>query len=288
MSDLKPVEIVQTMINVGEAKVKTSTRDLILRGTMAGIILSLAVVVAITTIVQTGMGIVGALVFPVGFCILSLMGYDLVTGVFGLAPLAKLDKRAGVTWGRVFRCWGLVGLGNLIGSLIVAFLIALSLTNNFSSIELNAVAQKFIAVSTARTVGFENLGTDGWVTCFVRAILCNLMVCLGVIGNMTSRTVAGKIAAMWLPIFIFFALVFEHTVVNMFLFPLGMLLGANFGIETWLNFNLIPTILGNIVGGLVFTCLPLYLTHAKTAPSLDAVQAEQSESVTVEAALSAK
>ncbi len=278
MSALKPAEFVQTMIDVGEAKTKTSTRDLLIRGTMAGIILSLAVVVAITTIVQTGIGIVGALVFPVGFCILSLMGYDLVTGVFGLAPLAKFDNRPGITWGRILRCWGLVGLGNLIGSLIVAFLVAISLTNNFS-IDPNAVAQKFIAVSTARTVGFENLGADGWITCFVRGIFCNLMVCLGVIGNMTARSVAGKIAAMWLPIFIFFALVFEHTVVNMFLFPLGMILGADFGIATWLNFNLIPTILGNIVGGLVFTCIPLYLTHAKTAPSLGNDTDEKAEPV---------
>ncbi|WP_070971998.1 formate/nitrite transporter family protein [Vibrio sonorensis] len=268
MSALKPVEFVQTMIDIGEAKTKTSTRDLLLRGTMAGIILSLAVVVAITTIVQTGIGIVGALVFPVGFVILSLMGYDLVTGVFGLAPLAKFENRPGITWGRIFRCWGLVGLGNLIGSLIVAFLVAVSLTNNFS-IEPNAVVNKFIAVTTARTVGFENLGMDGWITCFVRGIFCNLMVCLAVIGNMTSKSVSGKVAAMWLPIFIFFALVFEHTVVNMFLFPLGMILGADFGLATYLNYNLVPTILGNIVGGLVFTCIPLYLTHVKTAPSID-------------------
>ncbi|WP_026973351.1 formate/nitrite transporter family protein [Aliagarivorans marinus] len=269
MSDLKPAEFVQTMIDVGEAKVNTSTRDLILRGTMAGVILSLAVVVAITTITQTGSGVAGALVFPVGFVILSLMGYDLVTGVFGLAPLAKLENRPGVSWKRVLRCWGLVGLGNLIGSLLVAYLVAVSLTMNFA-IEPNAVAQKFIAVSTARTVGFENLGANGWITCFVRGIFCNLMVCLGVIGNMTARRVTGKVLAMWFPIFIFFVLVFEHTVVNMFLFPLGMLLGADFGIATWLNFNLIPTILGNIVGGLLFTCIPLYLTHAKTAPSLSA------------------
>ena len=267
MSYSKPTEFVQTMIDVGEAKVKTSTRDLLLRGTMAGVILSLAVVVAITAIVQTGIGLVGALVFPVGFCILSLMGYDLVTGVFGLAPLAKFDNRPGVSWGRVLRCWGIVGLGNLIGSLIVAFLIAISLTKNFS-IDPNAIAQKFIAASTARSAGFESLGFDGWITCFVRAIFCNLMVCLGVIGGMTSRTVAGKVVAMWLPIFIFFALVFEHTVVNMFLFPLGMMLGADFGIATWLNFNLIPTILGNLVGGIIFAAVPLYLTHAKTAPSI--------------------
>ncbi|TCS41039.1 formate/nitrite transporter family protein [Reinekea marinisedimentorum] len=273
MSDPKPAEFVQTMIDVGETKVNTSSRDLLLRGTMAGVILSLAVVVAITTIVQTGMGVVGALVFPVGFCILSLMGYDLVTGVFGMAPLAKFENRPGVTWGRVLRCWGLVGLGNLIGSLVVAFLVALSLSNNFT-IEPNAVAAKIIAVSTGRSAGFEAMGFDGWMTCFVRAVFCNLMVCLGVVGNMTARTVAGKILAMWLPIFIFFALVFEHTVVNMFLFPLGIMLGADFGIATWLNYNLIPTILGNIVGGLFLTTLPLYLTHAKTAPSLSARNAE--------------
>ncbi len=268
MPALKPAEFVQTMIDVGEAKIKTATRDLILRGTMAGIILSLAVVVAITAVTQTGIGLVAALVFPVGFCVLSLMGYDLVTGVFGLAPIAKFANRPGVTWGRIFRCWGLVGLGNLIGSLIIASLIALSFTMNFS-VEPGAVGKKFIAIATARTVGFESLGADGWITCFVRGILCNLMVCLGVISNMAARSVAGKIAAMWLPIFIFFALTFEHAVVNFFLFPLGMMLGADFGVATWLNFNLIPTILGNIVGGLLFTCIPLYITHAKTAPSLD-------------------
>ncbi|MGF1700108.1 formate/nitrite transporter family protein [Photobacterium makurazakiensis] len=268
MSYSKPAEFVQTMINTGEAKVRTSTRDLILRGTMAGIILSLAVVVAITTITQTGVGIAGALVFPVGFCILSLMGYDLVTGVFGLAPLAKFENRKGITWGRILRCWGYVGLGNLIGSLIVAFLVALTFTMNFSA-EPGAVGQTFIKAATARTVGYAEHGMNGWITVFVKGILCNLMVCLGVIGNMTARSVAGKIAAMWLPIFIFFALVFEHAVVNMFLFPLGMMLGADFSIATWLNFNLIPTILGNLVGGLLFTCVPLYLTHAKTAPAID-------------------
>jgi len=96
------------------------------------------------------------------------------------------------------------------------------------------------------------------------------MVCLGVIGNMTARTVSGRVAMMWFPIFIFFALVFEHTVVNMSLFPPCMILGADFGIATWLNFNLISTILGNIVGGLFLTCVPLFLTHARTAPSLGA------------------
>ncbi|WP_119394430.1 formate/nitrite transporter family protein [Salinibius halmophilus] len=269
MSYVKPADFVTSMVDAGEAKVFMSTRDTIIRGAMAGAILAIAVAVAITTIVQTGIGIVGALVFPVGFVILNLMGFDLVTGVFGLAPLAKLDKRRGVTWGGVLRNWGLVGLGNLIGSLAVAFLLAVSLTMNFA-IEPNAVAQKFIGVSTARTLGFAEYGFNGWVTVFVRGVFCNWMVCLGVVGAMTSKSVAGKVIAMWLPIFIFFALVFEHTVVNMFLFPLGMLLGAEFTIMEWLNWNLIPTILGNLVGGLAITTGMLYLTHGKTKPARNA------------------
>lgn len=269
MSYIKPAEFVRTMVDAGEAKVFMSARDTIIRGAMAGSILAIAVAVAITTIVQTGVGIAGALVFPVGFVILNLMGFDLVTGVFGLAPLAKFDNRPGVTWGGVLRNWGLVGLGNFIGALAVAYLLAVSLTMNFS-IDANAVVQKFIAVSTGRTLGFAEHGMDGWITVFVRGIFCNWMVCLGVVGAMTSKSVSGKVLAMWLPIFIFFALVFEHTVVNMFLFPLGMMLGAEFTVMEWLNWNLIPTILGNLIGGLAVTTGMLYLTHGKTKPALNA------------------
>ncbi|OEE38679.1 formate/nitrite transporter family protein, partial [Vibrio anguillarum] len=227
--------------------------------------LAIAVAVAITAAVQTGVPIVGALVFPVGFCILNLMGFDLLTGVFALAPLALFEKRAGVTKAGVLRNWGLVGLGNLIGAVAVAFLVALTFTMNFS-IEPSAVGQAFIKASTARTLGFAEHGINGWITVFVKGILCNWMVCLGVVGAMTSTTVSGKVVAMWLPIFIFFGLVFEHAVVNMYLFPLGMMLGAKFTIVDWLVWNQIPATLGNLVGGLLFTGLSLYMTHGKTLP----------------------
>ncbi len=83
---------------------------------------------------------------------------------------------------------------------------------------------------------------------------------------MTSTSVSGKVVAMWLPIFIFFGLVFEHAVVNIYLFPLGMMLGAPFTITDWLVWNQIPATLGNLVGGLLFTGLSLYMTHGKTLP----------------------
>lgn len=272
MSYVKPADVVENMINVGESKVFMSTQDTLIRGIMAGAILAIAVVIAITTIVQTGVGIAGALVFPVGFCILNLMGFDLLTGVFGLAPLAKFENRAGVTWNGILRNWGLVATGNLMGSLAVAFLVAITYTMNFS-VEPGVVGQKFIAIATGRTLGYAEHGLDGWITVFVKGILCNWMVCLGVIGGMVSTSVAGKVMAMWLPIFIFFGLVFEHAVVNMFLFPLGMMLGAEFTIADWLSWNLVPTLLGNLIGGLFVTCLSLYVTHGKTKPAINTTQA---------------
>ena len=97
MSYLVPSEFVTKMVDAGESKIFMSTRDTIVRAYMAGAILALAAWFAVTINVQTGQPIVGALLFPVGFSMLILMGFDLLTGVFVLAPLAWLDKRPGVT-----------------------------------------------------------------------------------------------------------------------------------------------------------------------------------------------
>ena len=106
----------------------------------------------------------------------------------------------------------------------------------------------------------------GWVTIFLRGVLCNWMVSTGVVGAMISTTVSGKVIAMWMPIMLFFAMGFEHSVVNMFLFPSGLMLGGNFSLMDYLVWNEIPVVLGNLVGGLAFTGLTLYTTHARTAP----------------------
>ena len=78
--------------------------------------------------------------------------------------------------------------------------------------------------------------------------------------------VSGKVIAMWMPIMLFFFMTFEHSIVNMFLFPSGLLLGGKFTVMDYLIWNEIPTVVGNLVGGLAFTGLTLYATHVKTAP----------------------
>jgi len=91
------------------------------------------------------------------------------------------------------------------------------------------------------------------------------MVTLGVGMALTSTTTIGKIAAMWLPIMTFFALGYEHTIVNMFVIPAGIMLGANVTVADWWLWNEIPVILGNIVGGMLFTGMALYVTARKKA-----------------------
>ncbi len=94
----------------------------------------------------------------------------------------------------------------------------------------------------------------------MKAILCNWMVTLGVVMAMTSTSTVGKIVAAWLPILTFFAQGFEHSVVNMFVIPTGMMLGAKLTFADWWFWNQIPVTAGNFVGGFLFTGLAFYLT----------------------------
>ncbi|SFR75855.1 formate/nitrite transporter [Marinobacter daqiaonensis] len=265
MSYLMPSEFVTKMVDAGESKIWMSTRDTLIRAFMAGAILALAAAFAITITVQTGSPLLGAVLFPVGFCMLYLMGFDLLTGVFMLTPLAWLDKRPGVTIPRILRNWGLVFVGNFAGALTVAVIMAIVFTYGFS-IEPGEVGQKIGEVGESRTVGYKEFGAAGMLTIFLRGVLCNWMVSMGVVGAMISTTVSGKVIAMWMPIMLFFYMTFEHSVVNMFLFPSGLIMGGNFSLLDYLIWNELPVVIGNLVGGLTFTGLTLYTTHVRTAP----------------------
>jgi formate/nitrite transporter FocA (FNT family) len=151
---------------------------------------------------------------------LYLLGFDLLTGVFVLTPLAWLDKRPGVTIRGILKNWGLVFTGNFLGALTVAFMMAFVFTYGFST-SPGEIGAKIGHIGEARTLGYAKYGFAGWMTIFMRGMLCNWMVSTGVVGAMISTTVSGKVIAMWMPIMLFFAMTFEHSVVNMFLFPSG-------------------------------------------------------------------
>jgi formate transporter len=265
MAYLAPSEFVTKMVDSGESKLLMSTRDTLIRAFMAGAILALAAAFAVTITVNTGNPLVGSLLFPVGFVLLYLLGFDLLTGVFTLTPLALLDKRPGATWAGVFRNWILVFIGNFAGALMVALFMSIIVTFGFTEAP-NAVGMKLGDIGVARTLGYASHGTAGMVTLFIRGLMCNWMVSTGVVAAMMSTQVSGKVMAMWMPILIFFYMGFEHSVVNMFLFPSALMLGGKFTLMDYLIWNEVPTVLGNLLGGLTFVGATLYSTHYKTAP----------------------
>lgn len=264
MSYVLPADLVVRMIDAGEAKVFLSTRATLIRAFMGGAILALAAGFAIAMGVQTGIPLVGALLFPVGFCLIYLLGFDLLTGVFVLGPMAWLDKRPGVSVARVLRNWGLVFIGNFAGALMLAVMFSIIYTFGFST-EPAPVGQKIAEIGQARTLGYAQYGAAGMLTLFIRGVLCNWMVSTAVVGFMISDSVAGKVIAMWMPIMLFFAMTFEHSVVNMFLFPAALIMGGEFSVLDYLLWNEIPTVVGNLIGGLLFTGLALYYAHGKAA-----------------------
>ncbi len=264
MSYVKPELVVDQMITAGTYKASLGAKDLLIRGSLSGALLGFATTLAITAATQTHLPIVGAIIFPVGFVMIVLLGLELVTGSFALLPTSLAQKKIG--FGNMLSNWSWVFIGNLIGSIIYAALFVIA-TTKFGHIDSSPVIDLIKKIAEAKTIGYEKLGGAGIITVFTKAILCNWMVTLGVVMALTSTTTIGKIFAMWLPIMTFFAQGFEHAVVNMFVIPAGMMLGVKVSISQWWLWNEIPVTLGNITGGVIFTGLALYFTHHKSKVS---------------------
>jgi len=253
-----PAKVVRITVDAGAAKAALPARDMLMRGFLAGALLGFATSLAVTAAVQTGVPIAGALIFPVGFTMIVLLGLELVTGNFALLPVAWIEERC--TAGQVLSNFVLVYLGNLLGGVLYSALFAGANTMMWHAAP-DAVGQRIIAIAEAKTLGYSAHGMSGLLALLAKALLCNWMVCLGVVLAMASTSAFGKIAAAWLPILTFFGLGYEHVVVNMFVIPAGMLLGAKVSISDWWTVNLIPATVGNLVGGGLFTGLWLYWTY---------------------------
>ncbi|MBO9620363.1 MAG: formate/nitrite transporter family protein [Niabella sp.] len=254
----KPAEVIALMIQSGTEKGKLSTADLLIRGGLSGMLLGIGTTLAVTGTVQTGISLAGALLFPICFVAVVLMGLELVTGSFALLPVAYFHKNLSMP--ALLRNLALVYAANLLGALVYAFLFWASVTN-FGQAHASPLIPAIIKIAEAKTTGYGQLGGIGVATALTKGMLCNWMVTMGVVLALTTSSTTGKILAAWIPIFMFFAQGFEHAVVNMFVIPEGMLLGAKVSIGDWWIYNQLPVTLGNIVGALLFTALPLYFTY---------------------------
>lgn len=259
MDYVSPPELMADALELAKRKAALSVRDLLLRGALAGVLLGYATSLVMVVLSQGLPPIVGAALFPVGFVMLVLLGFELVTGNFALLPPAALT--GDVTWTSVMRNWSWVYAGNLMGSAIYALLFYLAISN-FGTSNGGALGEQIRQIAQKKTLAYAAMGASGWGLALVKGILCNWMVTLGTMLALASRSTIGKVAAMWLPIMTFFAHGYEHSVVNMFLLPAGMLLGAPVSLRQWWLWNQIPVTLGNVFSGALFTGVAFYLTYA--------------------------
>ena len=266
MDYVLPNELVDGMIAAGGKKATVSVKNLLLRGFYSGAILGLAVILALTVGIQSKMPFLGSVLFPFGFVSIVLFGMELVTGNFALLPMATWAGKS--TWGATFRNWSWVWIGNFIGTLVVAIIMAISLTSG-GTIDPAAdggmwqkVAQKIISLNILNVEKkYEALGSLGFFLAFLRGLVANWLVCLGVTLALVSKSVPGKLLACWLPITAFQTMGMEHIVVNQFLHTAGPILGSGVPFTKVIFWNFLPVTLGNIVGGMVFIGMLFYSTH---------------------------
>jgi formate/nitrite transporter len=263
MDCLTPQDTIDEARQLAIRKASLPAAQMVLRGAIAGGVLAYATSLAMIVNAQGLPPIAAAICFPVGFVILVLLGLELATGNFALLPIGWLS--GDVRPSQALKSCAWVYMGNLLGSLLYAALFYVAVTG-FGTTNGAALGDQLRKAAQAKTLAYQALGSAGWGTAFVKAMLCNWMVTLGAVLALVSRSTIGKIAAMWLPICTFFAHGYEHSIVNMFLIPAGRMLGAPVTVSTWWLWNQIPVTLGNLVGGIVFTGAALYAAYPKARP----------------------
>ena len=268
MDYISPLEVAGIFVANGAAKSRLSKDQLLLRGILSGALLGFATTVAFTASAQGLPPIVGAVLFPVGFAMIVILGLELVTGSFSMLPAAWLAGETSLL--RVIGNFTFVFVGNLAGGCLYAWMYA-AVQTQFHHAPAVGAGALIVAAAQAKTLGYQKLGIDGLWLVVLKAVLCNWMVCMGVVMGLTSRSAVGKIIGCWLPILIFFALGYEHSVVNMFIIPAGILMGAPISLRDWWLWNQFPVTLGNFAGGFLFVGLPMLLLRrplqdARVAP----------------------
>lgn len=284
-SILKPNQLCDVSINGGVTKSKLSIVQLIVLGMLAGAFIALGAIVAATashSIVNVGVAkLVGGAVFPVGLILVVICGAELFTGNVLLAVPAA-DKKIKIS--AMLRNWVVVYLANLVGAVIIAFLVYSAGTLSLNGGKLGGAAMKVAAAKAGLP----------FFTAFCSGILCNMLVCLAVWGASAAKDVFGKILIIWFPIMTFVTCGFEHSVANMYYLSIGIFAKGNvsyvqasglaqkkmdlLSISGAIH-NLIPVTLGNIVGGVVFVGLAYYLVYKRVPNKLAKVSAEVNSSL---------
>ncbi|MCR9212248.1 MAG: formate/nitrite transporter family protein [Proteobacteria bacterium] len=250
-----PQQMANRVEKVGVAKAELAFLPTFVLALLAGAFIAFGA--AFYTLVTTDSGLgfgptrmLGGLAFSTGLILVIVGGAELFTGN-NLIVMAWADRK--VSHAQLLRNWGIVFVGNFVGSLGTAVFVGLS---GIFSLQDGAVGQQAVAIAEAKVA-------LPVTEAFFRGLLCNTLVCLAVWLCFSARTVVGKIVAIVFPITAFVALGFEHSIANMYLIPVAYFAGLeNISLAGFLT-NLIPVTLGNIVGGSGFVALTYWAVYLR-------------------------
>lgn len=233
----KPSEIAGLVEKAGVAKASLPLHTLVMLAVLAGAFIAFGSAFYLIAMTGTDLAhgpsrVLGGMVFSLGLILVVIGGAELFTGN-ALIVMAWVDQH--VSTAALLRNWAIVWCGNLAGALLIAAALSQTslVTGGFGETAAKVAAGK-MALSP--------------LDIFVRAILCNALVCLAVWLSFAATDVAGKILALILPVAAFVALGLEHSIANMFLLPLGLLAGAE-GSAALAAQNILIATAGNILGG---------------------------------------
>jgi formate/nitrite transporter len=287
-----PVAIVAKAGDAGKYKVGLPAWNMIVRGFMSGAYIAMGG--ALATVCSTGIAysaaqiaagavpggfasagmaqlVLGA-VFPVGLIITVLTGAELFTGDAMLAPMAAFIHK--ISWAQVMTLWVFVYIGNLIGSVFWAYLMAngpFVTWDAAGAATITAFGTRAIAIAGAKV---SYVGMMGMWSAFLKAIGCNYLVNLAILLGICSDDMVGKFFGIWFPIMAFVSSGLEHSIANMYFIPAGIITSMLTGVPTtatWVNMwtaNVIIVTLGNIVGGLFFVGILYWVAFRKEIAAL--------------------
>jgi formate transporter len=258
-----PSEIAARIEAVGVAKARLPLRQMLLLGLLAGAFVGLGALFHVIVVSDATLGfavsrVLGGVAFSLGLLLVVVAGAELFTGN-NLLAMAWADGR--ITTAELLRNWAVVCFANLVGALGLAVLVYWS---GHAQMNQGLVGQAYVKIAAAKCA-------MPWQEAFLKGVLCNLLVCAAVWMAMAGRSVVDKAVAIVFPISAFVAAGFEHSIANMYLIPLGGLLQASgtvvpgaveITVAGYVG-NLLPVILGNLVGGSVLVGLVYHLIYGR-------------------------
>jgi formate transporter len=256
-----PKEIAERVEKIGVAKARLPLISMLMLGVLAGAFIGLGALFFVLIKSDASLGfatsqLLGGLAFSLGLILVVVAGAELFTGN-NLLAMAWADSK--ITTFELLKNWIIVCCANFIGAAGLAVLVFLS---GHAEMNNGAIADEYVKIAMTKC-------TMPFWTAFFKGILCNVLVCLAVWMALAGRSVIDKVVVIVFPISAFVAAGFEHSIANMYIIPLAMLLEAfgntvpNSPAVTWLGFfsNLVPVILGNLIGGSVLVALIYYVIY---------------------------